>query len=295
VKENKILLSSFNKLSQNSKNDFNNNIKSAYDNLKEQYDLIVSEMETKKVEDFRLSFLEKFNTLYRFNSDGHRSDDFQYNPKFLFAGCSETFGWELPEDFVWSKLIYNHFKESKDNYCNLSIPGDSVDNIIFNVFKFFNKYGNPKNLFIMLPNVERSSIVSNDGSRIIIRHYAEYNEKERNTDMTNMVKHNLSASFLFSVNLIRILEQYCDMAGINLKWTTWDKSSGILYNNLNMKNFFDLEMHQEKFINYLAEVKDEWVLDNPGHTNIFLHAYDGIHRGAGPNMYIAKKFMEQIK
>lgn len=94
---------------------------------------------------------------YKLNSSGIRCDDFIYKHNkehILFAGCSISAGIGIDLKDTWCYKVHQNFKETS-GYFNISLPGGSISEIVFNVFKYISKYGNPNFIFILLPNIAR--------------------------------------------------------------------------------------------------------------------------------------------
>ena len=92
---------------------------------------------------------------YKLNSHGFRSDEFKKgSADFLYAGCSETFGQGGPIEESWSYML-NKKVGNSGPYINLSAPGLGWTEILSNIFTYMENFGTPKNIFILLPNMER--------------------------------------------------------------------------------------------------------------------------------------------
>jgi hypothetical protein len=285
----------FSNLLDYSKEMFYEKLNSAQLLIKLTYDDVAQKIEKKRdLEDFEKHFIESYEKLYRFNSTGHRCDEFKHHDNdILFAGCSETFGWTLPEEFTWSKLIYDKLKLKENSYFNIAVPSHSTELIVSNIFKFFNLYGNVKKIFVLFPNIERAVLV--EGKKLDIRHYSPHNKKFADSQETYFLKNNVAAQMLSCVNSIKFLEQYCKEAKIDLMWGSWDTAANNFYKNINFKYFIDLELNSDYYYNYMTNLEKDWVLKNPSYKDIFVNAYDGSHRGAGIHHYIYEKFLEESK
>lgn len=103
------------------------------------------------------------STLYRINSYGLRSEEFtdQHHGKhLLFAGCSVTAGEGMFEKFIWPRRVYDKISEIEktSGYFNIATPGASIIEIVAQVFKYIDRFGNPNEIFICLPDVEREYV-----------------------------------------------------------------------------------------------------------------------------------------
>ena len=87
---------------------------------------------------------EELYFTYKLNNRGFRSQHFkELNKKdfnILIAGCSNTFGYGLPNEFTWPNLITNKLKNKFLNknveMFNISGPGHSIPLIIRNIICF---------------------------------------------------------------------------------------------------------------------------------------------------------------
>lgn len=196
------------------------------------------------------------------NSEGYRSDNFKKNTKddVLFLGCSQTFGLGIYLEDLWAKKVQQKI-DPNINFNNLGLIGISIEEIVYNAFKYFNKYGNPGTIFFLLPNIVRGLNLGNELS--ITRCFQFYH----------------------------LLEIYCELNSIKLISTTWDIFDKKNYdtNNLFSKYFntfykIDLEEY-EKLVN-------DFINKNPN-LPFLLKARDGIHMGTAQNSVIADFFVSR--
>lgn len=217
-------------------------------------------------------YLDQANT-YDINDLGFRSKDFKEGTDLVFSGCSFTFGIGLPEDVIWGVQIA---KELGMEYSNLGLPGDSVAGIVTNIYQYFKKYGHPKILLCMFPDFYRTiipensdvlvSTINNTNSyhaltklSIINQNWPKYSKKPH--DVQNVISPDIP--FYYSMQYIKMLEQYCKMAGIKFFWSTW---SSMLYSLLNKQNNFSdsflyVESNQWEF----RGAKDVYLLECDKH------------------------------
>lgn len=215
---------------------------------------------------------------YARNSDGYRSGEFQTNPNFLFAGCSETFGESANYETTWSYKLFNKIKGADDSYCNIGLPGIDVSLIINNIMIFIDKYGKPKNLFVIFPGFNR---IVNNGSK---EHSTVtfFPEIEKNaTEVGNIAYTSKNVmDVLDSVNLLQIknLEMFCKYLDINLKWSSWDlKSSKQVINFNSFDNYISITDYKDITdyavdLGYVYKTFKLTRADNAHHGEIF-HDY----------------------
>jgi hypothetical protein len=247
------------------------------------------------------------------NEQGLRSPKLE-NVDFVFTGCSQTFGVGLEEKFIWGKNI-----ATKNNwtYNNLAAPGDSIFNIVFSLFKYFNQYGNPKHLACLFPDANRKRVYLDDiiynvdekinqFFNITSNPFDEFVPEKNRKKNIGSIKRNKYAklpthpenilsypnSLYVNLTYIKILEQYCKSNNINFVWSTW--SGGTTWSHLHT---------DESVFNEIFEFFSKIVLtgienldchkenkDNP-YFNI---AYDNSHIGIHANLHIAENFMKVI-
>lgn len=168
---------------------------------------------------------------YIMNNYAHRCDDFKIehsDKHILFAGCSFTFGEGLIDKGNWSNKLYSMFqnKYACDGYYALGFQNGITSVIINNIFKYFEKFGEPEILFCLFPDSVRKHDLDADGNIII-----DYRHDERHKAMGR----------INSYHSIYFLEKYCNLKGIKLIWSTWDRSDSDFYSNINFNNFFKFE------------------------------------------------------
>lgn len=184
---------------------------------------------------------------YRYNSYGYRGPEFIKNAELVTAGCSFTHGTGVPEEAIWSNVVAENLKL---NVNNISKPGASIGWIIEKLFNYFKEFGNPKHLLCLFPDAKRfivpidGKILTNDKEKNSGKNGGEpgtrgdlgqflYNEVSKPTvDIykTNFLKrpynvrefYTAEIGYYNSIRQIRMLEQYCKEAKINLLWSTWD-------------------------------------------------------------------------
>lgn len=174
---------------------------------------------------------------YSLNSFNYRSPEFKEGTELLVAGCSYTYGIGLREDTTWGRQL----ADSRGlTYSNISIPGGSAIWIIDQVFRYFKKYGHPKYLAILLPNVYRglayldTEVIYGGGSTkgdpdlvpfsprtFISEQYPKISKRPH--DIHDVIS---PRQLIYdNITKIRILEQYCNQVGIKFKWAVFEKPS----------------------------------------------------------------------
>jgi len=138
---------------------------------------------------------------YKLNKHGLRCDEFSTEHDgihILFAGCSNTYGLGTDIENIWTTQIYNKIKQthSVSGYNNVGINAGSIIEIIFHVFRYIEKFGNPDVIFMLLPERDR------DDEFFFDDHDAIYSDT-------------------FNLSIYHALDLYCRSNGISLISSTW--------------------------------------------------------------------------
>jgi hypothetical protein len=205
---------------------------------------------------------------YKLNSFGFRSDEFTANHNedhVLFIGCSVTYGTGVPLEKMWSKLLYDKLRETRplSGYFNLSYPGAASTEIIFNAMKYIKKYGAPKEIYFMLPEMMRGIHV----------------EK--------------SSAILHSVQMYMMFEEFCASKGIKLTSFTWDLDD-ISGGYIQTANDFYEQFKTFHRIEYKAFLKSMYEYSSKSTEPFLLLAADGQHHGTAHNYAFYKTISEMI-
>jgi hypothetical protein len=222
------------------------------------------------------------------NSDGYRSEEFQKNTNFLFAGCSETFGESAEYKTTWAYKLFNKIKKDKDSYCNVSMPGIDVSIIIFNIMLFIEKYGKPKNIFIVFPGFNRI-IESESKSFTACTVYPDEELHEESHEQLSPASKRV-VDMIRSVNALQIknFEMFCREENISLFWSTWDSKS----NNHILK--------LDTYKNYVGIISDKDIAEHAidlGYKikTLELTRSDGVHHGEIFHDYWSNVFYNKYK
>lgn len=261
----------------------------------------------------------------RINVDGHRGPDFIKNVDILFAGCSQTYGLGVKDGAIWGELVA---KDLGLKYNNISYRGGSVMQIIYNMFNYFEKYGNPKYILCAFPSFARSHVfidseilTSAPYNKILEQTYGSDKGPYRTLQLSKNNKyiklparveevfpneHRVWVSLMF----ISMLETYCHSNNIKLLWTTWldlyeDKNQHV-YNKF--KNFFKLSEDWDQTIppdGILPEIESVCHQNVKDKYENFFHrgadwdirdlgVWEG-HWGAHTHIHICENFIREIK
>lgn len=183
-------------------------------------------------------FREKDNKeiTYSYNSSGFRSDEFvnDHNGKrhVLFSGCSETEGYGANIGEFWPSMVHKAFKkETTSGFFNLARGGWGWEKIISNSIIYFEKYGAPEYMFIMLPNIYRySQYFEENGGWNQIQRYIDDHENPahaKDSAIMNYIKENHLSRADYLTEFLRFISgwklylKYCKAIGIKVIWSSW--------------------------------------------------------------------------
>lgn len=209
--------------------------------------------------------------LISLNRHGFRSPEPSSNPDFLFSGCSVTYGWGLDIEDLWYEKI---IKSVGGSYSSVAMHGDSVTAQVLKIFAYIKEYGNPKNIIALFPDFDRF-LTYNNAKMIATREFHNaYDPKtfdwardggsdsrtteylsfmlkntasvDPNQSKINYFKRPLIAdqvisqeiSHMYAAQMINMLSQYCDVAGIKFIWSTWDSGAERVINKIKNEKFF---------------------------------------------------------
>jgi hypothetical protein len=189
------------------------------------------------------------------NSLNFRSPEFKKNIDLLFAGCSFTWGSGLPFDVTWGVKLA---KENNLSYNSIAFPGGSCMRIVFNIFKYFENFGNPKTLLVLFPDFSRvrtyvdSKILVSENKeeyfKFIDHQYPKHKYNiPKYIQLPTDAKNLYSEEFCYMLNsmYIKMLEVYCNNNNIKFIWFKWTE------------DFFDLDGGLSGFSNYYPVNKND--------------------------------------
>jgi len=169
---------------------------------------------------------------YDYNSDWFRSDEFttEHPEKYhiVFCGCSETEGVGSPLDTVWAKMLHTELSKKYDvgGYYNLGKSGNGWQKIISSFLVYIKKYGKPTHLFVMLPNVARDYVWSDERQtwnyqqKISFSTDKKHLPKDMHDQVTNIDEYR--RSFINFTLAWKLFEAFCEASNIKLLCSTWN-------------------------------------------------------------------------
>jgi hypothetical protein len=101
--------------------------------------------------------------IYSFNRHGFRCEDFSHDPTVMFLGCSNTFGFCLPNQQSWADIVA---KKINLKSANLSCPAGTNDTS-FRMCVGWIDIIKPKLVILLDPPGIRLEIVNNNDSELI--------------------------------------------------------------------------------------------------------------------------------
>ncbi len=252
---------------------------------------------------FKIQSNKNTDIHYTINNDGFRCDNFNKNitTEFLFAGCSETFGQGGPLKDCWAYMLNSEF--SLNNYFNLGQSGSGYQAIVYNVLSYIKKYGSPKVLFILFPNIEREIIYYYPAIAMHKRTKYKFDKKrpetyynmgfypvsEKNSpkipkqlrDNKNTYKKKLFSFY----QTISMFEEIMNLNNIDFHWTC--STSTDLYNINKIDKF-------NNFINYSLKDYHDYVYKYvETHEDVPLYKFDG-HSGIAQHIFWKNLFLSRI-
>lgn len=263
---------------------------------------------------------------YNINEFGYRSfDKFQQNVDLLAMGCSNTWGHGLPIDSTWPEMLRS---ENIKTINSIAANGDSAMGQVIKFFHYVKMFGNPKNVVGVFPagrmefplesgrwhisNKEKTyTLINDDIASIILSDPHDENFQEYLTapyDPNALLTKDVTRYFTHT--FIDILETYCDMFGINFKYTIWERDyrafkgddyeNSLLQHMENTKpNFFTWDYPRETQIITEYEKNLECHSEHKNHPQ-FYRASDFIegkkmgHWGLHNNLHLAEAIKKEF-
>lgn len=211
------------------------------------------------------------------NDHNFYSDNFtkKHDGKHIvFSGCSVSFGVGLDHKDTWTRILFEHISknEKTSGYFNLSQIGQSVFEIVFNLFKYFNEYGNPDYLFVNLPDPER---------------FFDWDYKEKSfyralthSDENSKDKEKAAAIHIYSFQYLMMLNYYCESNNIKLHLFSYVDTYKDL--KFNLPNFYNLDDALSSIYKYKNEGMSE---------DLLIWSRDNHHSGTGFHRYWAEEMI----
>jgi hypothetical protein len=173
---------------------------------------------------------------YIWNSDALRSVEFSTKPKVVAVGCSITLGQGLPQDLRWSDILS---KKIGQPIGNISYSGASINKDVSSFLGMVHQYEYVPDIVIAnFANLERFYFI--DGSGEWMRDwYINHKPKKTKASAPWDYEEILPYEWVYYQNLdhIKMLEAFCDSAGVKLIWSCWSNNLSEEQENFLYKNF----------------------------------------------------------
>ncbi len=248
------------------------------------------------------------DTEYKVNNFGFRDKNWEGYAEVLAVGCSNTYGVGLPSDGVWPSILA---KKINKEIRNLSKPGVSIQELVFQIFAYCKEFGNPKTIVCLFPDpfrmivpTKKDFLIANNINSVGPTETVQLNRQESVKEyLKRPYNYNdfLTMEFplFFSMKALHMLEQYCNSNEIELIWSCWDFNVHDVFNKIEKLPF-------NSFVN------DElYHYDNPGnecheeYREIFLkyfdrgqdieNGYEHSHPGVHWQIHVAEIFYKNLK
>lgn len=213
--------------------------------------------------------LSTFGVTYEVNSGLFRSPELS-KVDLLISGCSQTFGIGMKKNLIWPTILAGN----NISYNNLAYPGASTEAIVDNIFRHIYKFGKPKYIRVLFPDMFRFVFLENQNCVMIASNkkiddirfvdcQAELHKeiiKQKyypNKIIANQVMPRAIA-FRRNIFAIKKLELFCKYADIDFKWATWCPGF----------NGYLVKYEKDTIFNNYVEKK--WSFD-PAHNKFFIN------------------------
>ena len=234
--------------------------------------------------DFSVIYKKK-DYIKELNSSFFRCDEFKKDHDglhILFSGDSVTFGEGLLIDEVWSHRVYEEISKGTktSGYFNLAVPGTGTPMHIFNMFKYFKKYGNPDYIFFNMSEMHRFYDYLPDIEMFTHKIYSNLNMP----NLEDMEKDSwVNTLRLLNFNLYFMLEQYCRSNNIKLFSFSWDMThsewnhkaaTNILMDSWGFETFHNVDTQEN--MHELYKLETEEFKDHPYARTARDNAHQGV-------------------
>jgi hypothetical protein len=254
------------------------------------------------------------NTEYVTNNFGFRCKDWDGAAEILAVGCSNTYGLGVPSDASWPKILE---KMTNKNVHNLSHPGVSIQELVFQMFSYFKEFGNPKTIVCLFPDPFRMIVPTKKGlvgvtkdiekNKFIESIHLERYTNEKISDRPQYLKIPydyydilpMEFALFFSMRAIHMLEQYCAASEIKLIWSSWnfpildifDQIENLPFTNfINSKEFIvDTGIEKQCHTSY-ENIDNKYFGSGQDIESGPEHAHCGVHK----HIHIAEEFYKEL-
>lgn len=207
---------------------------------------------------------------YRINSFGCRDPEYVGPVDLIAAGCSQTFGQGVPEEWRWSSILG---KKLNMSVATIAVPGWSIMGAVNSTMHYIKTYGKPKAVALYLPDLFRFDYIRNPeifvdlkdeddvegndtGYRVDIghsSHVGRYPKLSKRPHIVSEVVNPETTAFL-NGQVLKFFVEYCKEAKIEIVWSTWEGSFQELVDylkNLDFKSESDIRTAKADFSDYV--------------------------------------------
>lgn len=219
--------------------------------------------------------------IYTVNDHGHHGCNFFNNPDILAIGCSVTAGLGIPHDMTWPNLVARELGQTINV---IGIPGAGVEQILHNALLHIKKFGKPKRIMFLIPDLFRAWIpVKSKYDKYYlqplqwdyrIKEYSKLGKPILYKDWYS-INRSIPAEVIINNSLIKMVDfkTLCELLDIELHYYSWD----ILYTN----NFLEIlkglnNNSEEENYNNLNSINPDYTPDYgfDRYDNIICHHSD---------------------
>jgi hypothetical protein len=233
-----------------------------YDNTKLKFVIPpIHKMEYELANLKKLGLEDTYLEFYKLNSSGLRSNDFTTDhdgKHVLFAGCSNTYGQGVPEEYTWTRKLYMKMieQEKLSGYYNVGFIAATNIEIVMQVMLYIEKYGKPDYIFLGLPDTYREF-----GKMFRSDFFDEAEEKFGVKDYVGMEKYiNTDHLNLISIFVYNQFYRYCQENNIKLFSFCW---AGKAKDDQLAQKLYDIEPRNQ----FMGLHEFEW-------NDLYEHAYE---------------------
>jgi hypothetical protein len=231
---------------------------------------------------------------YKLNKFGFRSDNFEnLNSEYInviTAGCSNTFGHEMPNEIIWPRLLERRMNKNKNvKIHNLGVSGLETFRIIRNCYSFVENYGKPDYIFLLLPPVQRFLVLDKKHNFLSVKQDPVFTRSIDEISKTFFKKKSqLSSNVINNILVLKNFESFCKINNIKLLWFCWDRNSQKIYEFLNFNNLIKTETIEHNINNITINFANE-------NHKYWDWAADGDHQGLKFHMSWSDIFYNELK
>ena len=257
------------------------------------------------------------STEYSLNNFGYRGSDWTESANILAVGCSNTYGLGVPVNGTWPKILEDIAGKTVHN---LSRPGISIQELVFQIFAYFKTFGNPDTLICFFPDPYRMQVpvkknLITVGDNVIYNPIADvhlgHKAQTKISDRSKYIKipydyrEILPMEFplFISMRLIHMLEQYCNSNNIKFIWSSWDRTLRNVFDRIDT-SFNNFYSHHDFDMSPVLDHENKPRTCHNEYKGIFLKYFDSgqdiedgeeyAHPGVHRQIHVAEAFYKEL-